>query len=113
MTVFSCSSFSIRLFPTAPLYSWCKSVRLFFFFSSRRRHTRCLSDWSSDALPIFQTGDALARDRRPAVRRHAYELASNQNLSVRLHRNRMHVVAGVGIKRGVQRAIGVDTGDMI
>src|ERR1035441_10989295 len=22
--------------------------RLFFFFSSRRRHTRCLSDWSSD-----------------------------------------------------------------
>src|SRR5471030_55986 len=23
-------------------------VRLFFFFSSRRRHTRCLSDWSSD-----------------------------------------------------------------
>src|SRR5947199_1976407 len=25
-----------------------------FFFSSRRRHTRCLSDWSSDvALPIF------------------------------------------------------------
>src|SRR5262245_65268668 len=23
-------------------------VRVFFFFSSRRRHTRCLSDWSSD-----------------------------------------------------------------
>src|SRR5258705_222217 len=23
-------------------------VSLFFFFSSRRRHTRCLSDWSSD-----------------------------------------------------------------
>src|ERR1035441_7323843 len=23
-------------------------MRLFFFFSSRRRHTRCLSDWSSD-----------------------------------------------------------------
>src|SRR5262245_62892094 len=22
--------------------------RVFFFFSSRRRHTRCLSDWSSD-----------------------------------------------------------------
>src|SRR5205814_7229510 len=22
--------------------------KLFFFFSSRRRHTRCLSDWSSD-----------------------------------------------------------------
>src|SRR5258705_5261218 len=24
------------------------STRLHFFFSSRRRHTRCLSDWSSD-----------------------------------------------------------------
>src|SRR5262245_65189874 len=23
-------------------------ICLFFFFSSRRRHTRCLSDWSSD-----------------------------------------------------------------
>src|SRR5438045_9047956 len=23
-------------------------ITLFFFFSSRRRHTRCLSDWSSD-----------------------------------------------------------------
>src|SRR5262245_62358363 len=26
----------------------CVSSFLFFFFSSRRRHTRCLSDWSSD-----------------------------------------------------------------
>src|SRR5437899_906303 len=25
-----------------------KFLRVFFFFSSRRRHTRCLSDWSSD-----------------------------------------------------------------
>src|SRR5437899_10091816 len=27
-----------------PLYD----IMMFFFFSSRRRHTRCLSDWSSD-----------------------------------------------------------------
>src|SRR5258705_9820184 len=34
---------------------WCVSLvsfstfsLVFFFFSSRRRHTRCLSDWSSD-----------------------------------------------------------------
>src|SRR3712207_7258613 len=26
---------------------------MFFFFSSRRRHTRYWRDWSSDALPIF------------------------------------------------------------
>src|SRR5258705_9085220 len=35
----------IGLLPGAP-YSLCFSY--FFFFSSRRRHTRCLSDWSSD-----------------------------------------------------------------
>src|SRR5205814_5509224 len=29
------------------LYLPC-CVFVFFFFSSRRRHTRCLSDWSSD-----------------------------------------------------------------
>src|SRR5262245_63047985 len=32
---------------------WCDlllefTYEFFFFFSSRRRHTRCLSDWSSD-----------------------------------------------------------------
>src|SRR5437899_5468253 len=26
----------------------CTSAVFYFFFSSRRRHTRCLSDWSSD-----------------------------------------------------------------
>src|SRR2546422_4364571 len=34
----------------------------FFFFSSRRRHTRCSRDWSSDVcssdLVLFQTGAA-------------------------------------------------------
>src|SRR5437899_5894679 len=40
---------------------------LFFFFSSRRRHTRCLSDWSSDVCSSdleacrsgLETGDFL------------------------------------------------------
>src|SRR5438046_6701039 len=27
---------------------WKSSVTIFFFFSSRRRHTRLVSDWSSD-----------------------------------------------------------------
>src|SRR5438045_6699991 len=36
-----------------------------FFFSSRRRHTRCLSDWSSDVC-----SSDLVR-RQPAVRRAA------------------------------------------
>src|SRR5262245_63457153 len=30
------------------VFSVTIDMSLFFFFSSRRRHTRCLSDWSSD-----------------------------------------------------------------
>src|SRR5438045_9679010 len=33
----------------------------FFFFSSRRRHTRCLSDWSSDVC----SSDLPRRDLEP------------------------------------------------
>src|SRR5437016_9724548 len=37
----------------------------FFFFSSRRRHTRLVSDWSSDcALPIFQFCYSVARSHQ-------------------------------------------------
>src|ERR1039458_9376273 len=38
-------------------------VRNVFFFSSRRRHTRCLSDWSSDVCSsdLFDS----AAERRP------------------------------------------------
>src|SRR5205814_2561230 len=36
----------------------------FFFFSSRRRHTRCLSDWSSDVcFPISLKGADQLRQR--------------------------------------------------
>src|SRR5262249_59503976 len=42
----------------------------FFFFSSRRRHTRLVSDWSSDVCssdlrPPAQTPEPLPRRRRP------------------------------------------------
>src|SRR5947209_13906678 len=30
------------------LWSQCRCIRAFFFFSSRRRHTRYWRDWSSD-----------------------------------------------------------------
>src|SRR5262245_65054924 len=33
-------------------------LSIFFFFSSRRRHTRCLSDWSSDVCSS-DLGDAF------------------------------------------------------
>src|SRR5471030_3256552 len=42
---------------------------IFFFFSSRRRHTRCLSDWSSDVcssdlcsrFAVYGHGDCLTQ----------------------------------------------------
>src|SRR5438045_5973478 len=48
---------------------------LFFFFSSRRRHTRCLSDWSSDvcssdlraATRRQSCGTIMCSSRRPLV----------------------------------------------
>src|SRR5262245_65386828 len=35
----------------------------FFFFSSRRRHTRCLSDWSSDVCSSDLRAPSLVRRR--------------------------------------------------
>src|SRR6266542_6198476 len=73
----------------------------FFFFSSRRRHTRCYRDWSSTcALPIF-TGGALAeqvgvgwtesihpgdRDRFVAVYREAVAARTPLQAEFRLRR---------------------------
>src|SRR5256884_2332904 len=34
----------------------CSLICLFFFFSSRRRHTRCSRDWSSDVCSSDLTG---------------------------------------------------------
>src|SRR5262245_65196919 len=71
----------------------------FFFFSSRRRHTRCLSDWSSDVcssdLPWLPEVEAIIRGERyymanpdalPPPVRHTPggNFAAEQMLSVRL-----------------------------
>src|SRR5205809_7578741 len=55
-----------------------------FFFSSRRRHTRCSRDWSSDVcssdLVLERVADRLrervgeARDRRAFLRHHDEEI---------------------------------------
>src|SRR5438093_11987945 len=39
-------------------------VLLVFFFSSRRRHTRLVSDWSSDVCSSDLTTDCSGRSRR-------------------------------------------------
>src|SRR5205814_5806394 len=44
------------------------SSSFYFFFSSRRRHTRCLSDWSSDVcssdLPAPTSADEVGKRHR-------------------------------------------------
>src|SRR5258705_9037647 len=38
-------------------------LRFVFFFSSRRRHTRCLSDWSSDVCSSDLSGDKTSAEK--------------------------------------------------
>src|SRR6266550_9626853 len=44
------------------MFSYLIAVGTFFFFSSRRRHTRCSRDWSSDVCSSDLTG-RFATDR--------------------------------------------------
>src|SRR5207245_3117809 len=50
----------LSCFPLCYLFTFC----VFFFFSSRRRHTRCYRDWSSDVcssdLDFLARADVLA-----------------------------------------------------
>src|SRR6266850_7394886 len=52
---------------------------IFFFFSSRRRHTRLQGDWSSDVCSsdLVELGDQIrARHRRDALRQLRHHLVS-------------------------------------
>src|SRR5258705_9998231 len=60
------------------------SFELFFFFSSRRRHTRCLSDWSSDVCSSdLLAGLATIRFivKRCAARSEASPARTRQNFA--------------------------------
>src|SRR5205814_7360898 len=48
-------------------------VLVFFFFSSRRRHTRCLSDWSSDVCSSDLGVRARFVDNVNGIRMHVLE----------------------------------------
>src|SRR5256885_6050161 len=65
-------------------------VFLFFFFSSRRRHTRLQGDWSSDVCSSDLTAlDERAIDQRLALVPSALiQLAAEQAEQCRIHRGR-------------------------
>src|SRR6267378_876063 len=64
-------------------------VQIFFFFSSRRRHTRSLRDWSSDVCSSDLAGDRVrdkhhdhgqddpGGDRRPKIVQQGFHAASS------------------------------------
>src|SRR5205814_3720230 len=72
-------------------------IFVFFFFSSRRRHTRCLSDWSSDVcssdLGLLPDRDAASNCiegnatnfgfyARPEFKRESPDAASQYRLGI-------------------------------
>src|SRR5438045_2865672 len=54
----------------------CRVSSVVFFFSSRRRHTRCLSDWSSDECSSDLTATVLAH---AIIREGAKSVAAGMN----------------------------------
>src|SRR2546422_8463918 len=61
------------------------SVRLFvFFFSSRRRHTRCSRDWSSD---VCSSDLSLFHGREPDENRWDFDFGPLDSWSARLSAN--------------------------
>src|SRR3989449_3115365 len=78
-----------------------RSLTFFFFFSSRRRHTRCSRDWSSDVC----SSDLALRSRGHEVQRGWYytpSLGSEAKLS-----KHMGLVNAIGIDPQTGERIGV------
>src|SRR4030043_1657213 len=78
----------------------CYCVSLFFFFSSRRRHTRCSRDWSSDVCSSDLHGDRQPDELDPhrqgaqareAARRAASKLGRSEEHTSELQ-SRLHLV---------------------
>src|SRR5699024_12120379 len=55
------------------LYEVCSA--LFFFFSSRRRHTRSKRDWSSDVCSSDLANSAAGKHYQPSLQNQDYSLA--------------------------------------
>src|SRR5207245_5978708 len=71
LVVVGASSWLVRVAGQDPAQACLRSARL-FFFSSRRRHTRCYRDWSSDVCSSDLTEGEfpMADDRDDVEREH-------------------------------------------
>src|SRR5262245_65387699 len=91
---------------------WCF---YFFFFSSRRRHTRCLSDWSSDVCSSDLNATDRGRVERtvnrqplPMSRQLAIELRERQagmrsrgHVAVAMHQQRVEQIGRASCRERV------------
>src|SRR5207245_10431013 len=93
----------------------------YFFFSSRRRHTRCYRDWSSDVCSSDLEREDAARQARPDAahpdrRRHRAKedprRARPRPLPARSRRRRPDATRSARLVRSEERRVGksVDTG---
>src|SRR5256885_13294505 len=80
-------------------------IRCFFFFSSRRRHTRLQGDWSSDvALPI-SAGRMAAASSATRFAICSGRACSSANFVIAAREDRKSVVEGKSVDLGGRRII--------
>src|SRR5205814_4802897 len=87
----------------------------FFFFSSRRRHTSCLSDWSSDvcssdltAFAFFLIGGVLALLMRAELAEPGMQLVSRASYN-QLFTMHGSVMIYLAITRSEERRVGKES----
>src|SRR5438045_7882385 len=67
-----------------------------FFFSSRRRHTICLSDWSSDVCSSDLLAHVLEAEMAELVRQHRLDFRVSETLEQRIEEHDALVAADAG-----------------
>src|SRR5205814_6811758 len=75
---------------------------LVFFFSSRRRHTRCLSDWSSDVC----SSDLVQQFGSPEAAAAAYNAGEDRIAAWKAERNYEEIPELVESIRSEERRVG-------
>src|SRR5262245_65071541 len=96
------------------LVGWAVVFRSSFFFSSRRRHTRCLSDWSSDVCSsdlirsvAFSPDDKSLLSGSNDRSARLWDVVSGQELLALKHKSSVHLVAfSPDGKRSEERRVG-------
>src|SRR5436853_4872794 len=77
---------------------------LLFFFSSRRRHTRCLSDWSSDVCSSDLASQGVSTSQGTNA-----HVSTNQTANGQASGNQGNGAASVDGTIGTNASVSVDT----